>query len=119
MSDNETAQPVAWLQPATVDSYIIPDRFETCDPGDYAAFPVYRAAQPQQDTDIYALKADLALANETIRRLHRLISNTEGENFKLAAGQCIHDDGLTADDGGTPYCAIKVERDSLRAALAV
>ena len=42
---DEAAQPVAWLQPATVDSHIIPDRFETCDPGDYAAFPVYRAAQ--------------------------------------------------------------------------
>lgn len=33
----------------------------------------------------------------------------------LAAGHCIHDDGLTADEGGTPYCAIKKERDALRA----
>ena len=35
----------------------------------------------------------------------------------LAAGHCIHDDGsgLTADEGGTPYCAMKKERDALRA----
>ena len=39
----------------------------------------------------------------------------KAENFSLAAGQCIHDDGLTANEGGTPYCAIKAERDALLA----
>jgi len=32
----------------------------------------------------------------------------------LAAGACIHDDGLTADESGTPYCAIKRELGVLK-----
>ena len=37
------------------------------------------------------------------------------ENFALAAGQCIvPDGGLSSDDGGIPYCAMKRQVDSLR-----
>ena len=43
----------------------------------------------------------------------------EGENFTLAAGQCLFDDGtgLTGDEGGTPYCAMKAARQSAEAKL--
>jgi hypothetical protein len=35
-------EPVAWLQPKTVDAYSRPDLgFETCSKDDYGAFPVY------------------------------------------------------------------------------
>lgn len=49
----EQAEPVAWLQPKTVDGYSRPDLgYETCSKDDYGAFPVYRAspkAEPEQE----------------------------------------------------------------------
>ena len=48
----EQAEPVAWMQPRTVDGYLRPDLgYETCSKSDYGAFPVYRAppkAEPAQ-----------------------------------------------------------------------
>lgn len=46
-------EPVAWIQPKTVDSYLRPDLgYETCSKTDYGAFPVYTAppkAEPAQE----------------------------------------------------------------------
>ena len=40
----EQAEPVAWLQPKTVNAYSRPDLgYESCSSADYGAFPVYRA----------------------------------------------------------------------------
>ena len=40
----EQAEPVAWLQPKTMDAHLRPDLgYETCSSADYGAFPVYRA----------------------------------------------------------------------------
>ena len=39
----EQAEPVAWLQPRTVDGHLRPDLgYEACSSADYGAFPVYR-----------------------------------------------------------------------------
>lgn len=47
---------------------------------------------------------------ENIRAAHShalaVIAALERENFALAAGQCIVDGGLCADEGGTPYCSL-------------
>ena len=52
----------------------------------------------------------LDLAETAQRRILKL----EAENFALAAGQCCEPEGgLTADEGGTPYCAMKRDRDRL------
>jgi len=41
-------EPVAWLTPRTLDSYMRPDLgYETCSKSDYGAFPVYNSP-PQQ-----------------------------------------------------------------------
>ena len=57
---------------------------------------------------------------ETLEQHYKCkIDTLKAECFKLAAGQCLHDDGLTADDGGTPYCKIKLERDALNAAVVI
>ena len=42
--EQEQAEPIAWLQPRTIDGYSRPDLgYETCSKSDYGAFPVYRA----------------------------------------------------------------------------
>ena len=44
----QQAEPVAWLQPKTVDGHLRPDLgYETCSKDDYGAFPVY-TAPPQR-----------------------------------------------------------------------
>jgi len=49
-------EPVAWIQPKTVDAYLRPDLgYETCSKSDYGAFPVYTAPpqrKPLTDLDI-------------------------------------------------------------------
>ncbi len=55
-------EPVAWLTPRTVDSYMRPDLgYETCSKTDYAAFPVYTAPpqrKPLTEEEIDALAMD-------------------------------------------------------------
>lgn len=44
-------EPVAWLTPRTVDSYMRPDLgYETCSKTDYAAFPVYTAPPQRKES---------------------------------------------------------------------
>jgi hypothetical protein len=65
-----------------------------------------------------ACRAIEAAANAELRAE---LERVQAENFALAAGQCIHaTDGLTADEGGTPYCQmqkklakVQAERDLL------
>ena len=53
LAEMERAEPVAWLQPKTVDAHSRPDLgYETCSSADYGAFPVYRVpfkAEPTQE----------------------------------------------------------------------
>jgi hypothetical protein len=56
-------EPVAWLQPKTVDAYSRPDLgYETCSKDDYGAFPVYtappRREQEQEQEPVARMHAD-------------------------------------------------------------
>ena len=55
----ERAEPIAWLQPKTVDAHLRPDLgYETCSKTDYGAFPVYRVPpqrQPLTEEEIYEM----------------------------------------------------------------
>lgn len=57
---------------------------------------------------------------KSVKLLMERVEGLQQENFKLAAGHCIIDGakGLTADDGGTPYCAMQKEVEQLRVQLA-
>lgn len=41
------------------------------------------------------------------------------DNFQLAANQCIVENGLLGDDGGTPYCAMLEENAALKRELGI
>jgi len=68
----EKAEPIAWLQPKTVDGYSRPDLgYETCSKNDYGAFPVYRVPpktepvqEPQTLDDAMRLPRAMAEAYE-------------------------------------------------------
>lgn len=64
----------------------------------------------------------LVLARGLERKLEALERANAGlreENFALAAGQCIVDKGgLTGDEGGTPYCAMKLRAERVEQQLA-
>ena len=60
----EQAEPVAWMQPRTVDGYLRPDLgYETCSSADYGAFPVYRAPpkaeQAQEPVAVVGTQVDV------------------------------------------------------------
>jgi hypothetical protein len=61
---------------------------------------------------------DIREAIGTIERLSQQVAELKRENFALAAGQCIHDDGLSSDDGGTPYCKKQQRIAALESELA-
>ncbi len=54
----------------------------------------WQARQPE----IYALRARVA--------------ELEQENFRLAAGRCVHPNGIIGSDGGTPLCPITETPDA-------
>jgi len=41
------------------------------------------------------------------------MKRAEAKASGMAAGQCVVDGGLVGDEGGTPYCTLKAERDRL------
>jgi hypothetical protein len=54
-------------------------------------------------------------ADAEIAALHAEIERLEREGSEMAAGQCVVQGGLVGDDGGTPYCTLRVEIAALRA----
>ena len=71
----QQAEPVAWLQPKTVDGHLRPDLgYETCSKDDYGAFPV-NTAPPQRKP----------LTEEEIDKIFKHLCNTVGASCKTMA----------------------------------
>ena len=61
----------------------------------------FDARQPEIDS--------LHAVNEALKAQ---IAELEQENFRLAAGQCVHQNGIIGSDGGVPLCPITCTTDS-------
>ena len=75
-----TEEPVAWLQPKTVDGHLRPDLgYETCSKDDYGAFPVCRVP-PQRKLvplteEVAALTAQRDALLEALKKADHFITN--------------------------------------------
>jgi len=62
---------------------------------------------------------DPEYAAESICETAKALWKERALNSQLSAGHCLVLGGLVADEGGTPYCTMKAERDALLAALSL
>ena len=58
------AEPVTWLQRRSIDSFAA-DGYETCEPSDYGAFPVYAAPDGLRKELDMAIKANLEILDDS------------------------------------------------------
>lgn len=78
-------EPVAWIQPRTLDGHLRPDLgYETCSESDYGAFPVYTSPPklvPLTDEEIYEMynepssDAEMVAFARAIERAHKIGDN--------------------------------------------
>ena len=82
----EPVEPVAWLQPKTVDAHTRPDLgYETCSKTDYGAFPVYTAPpqrKPLTEEEILKATGHCGVSKYTAVNITRAIERAIWEKNK-------------------------------------
>ena len=74
----QQAEPVAWLQPKTVDGHLRPDLgYETCSRDDYVAFPAY-TAPPQRKPLTEEEIERIGMKHVTLREVIRAVERAHG-----------------------------------------